>query len=188
METIAKSSVWTFWPRQPKKVEEFATKHIPTYEERPVETIFLGKVENGVQMKNRSRSDWTSVIEKWSMPVDSAGKAYAYSQEEYLTEISKAKFGLCLAGYGNKCNREIEYFALGTVPICAPEVDMRFYLNPPKEGLHYLRVRDASEVKNVVSTISPEKWAEMSRACRDWWLENASAEGMFRLTLSASRR
>jgi len=188
METIAKSSVWTFWPRQPKKVEEFATKHIPTYEERPIETIFLGKVENGVQMKNRSRSDWASTIEKWSMPVDSAGKAYAYSQEEYLTEISKAKFGLCLAGYGNKCNREIEYFALGTVPICAPEVDMRFYLNPPKEGLHYLRVRDASEVKNVVSTISPEKWAEMSRACRDWWLENASAEGMFRLTLSASRR
>jgi hypothetical protein len=84
-------------------------------------------VENGVQMKNRPLA-WQPHVQKWSMPLDSTGQAYPYTQDEYLQEISKARFGLCLAGYGNKCNRDIEYFATGTVPLCAPEVDMKYYL------------------------------------------------------------
>ena len=179
-----KSSTWTFWPRSPRKIEEFVKQHIPTYEERTTETIFLGKVENGVQMKNRPLS-WQPAIQKWSMPLDSTGQAYPFTQDEYLQEISKARFGLCLAGYGNKCNRDIEYFATGTVPICSPEVDMKYYLNPPKEGVHYLRVTAPEDIKPLIEKISTEAWQKMSKACRDWWLENASAEGMFRLTMAA---
>lgn len=186
LELFKKSSTWTFWPRSPRKIEEFVKQHIPTYTERTTETIFLGKVENGVQMKNRPLA-WQPHVQKWSMPLDSTGQAYPYTQDEYLQEISKARFGLCLAGYGNKCNRDIEYFATGTVPLCAPEVDMKYYINPPKEGVHYLRVATPEDIKPTIEKISKEVWQEMSKACRDWWLENASAEGMFRLTMAASR-
>ena len=148
---VNKSSTWTFWPRSPRKVEEFVKQH----------------------------------IQKWSMPLDSTGQAYPFTQDEYLQEISKARFGLCLAGYGNKCNRDIEYFATGTGPICSPEVDMKYYLNPPKEGVHYLRVTAPEDIKPLIEKISTEAWQKMSKACRDWWLENASAEGMFRLTMAA---
>jgi len=122
------------------------------------------------------------------MPLDSTGQAYPFSQDEYLLEVSKSRFGLCLAGYGNKCNREIEYFALGTVPICAPEVDMKYYINPPQEGVHFLRVTEPEDIGPMIEKISETKWKEMSFAGRQWWLENASAEGMFRLTLSASMK
>ena len=181
---MMKTRPWTFWSRSPRKVEEFVKNHIPTYQERTTTSIFLGKVENGVQMKNRSLS-WQPFIEKWSMPLDSTGQPYPFTQDEYLLEISKSRFGLCLAGYGNKCNRDIEYFATGTVPLCAPEVDMTNYINPPKEGVHFIRVQKPEDIVAAVK-ISESKWQEMSSAGRRWWLENASAEGMFRLTMAAS--
>jgi len=187
LELFRKSSMWSFWPRSPRKIEDFVKNHIPTYEERTTSTIFLGKVENGVQMKNRPLS-WQPHIQKWSMPLDSTGQAYPYTQDEYLLEVSKSRFGLCLAGYGPKCNREMEYFALGTVPICAPEVDMKYYINPPQEGVHYLRVSRPEDIATTIEKITENKWKEMSSAGRRWWLENASAEGMFRLTLSASMK
>lgn len=184
-----KNSVWSFWPRSPRKLENFLQSYvIQTYEQRKTETIFLGKVENGVQMKNRTKADWSQSIQKWSMPLDSTGKPYAYSQEEYLHELSNSRFGLALAGYGNKCNREIEYFALGVVPLCAPEVDMKYYLNPPVEGVHYLRVKGPEEIKDLVTSVSAEKWEEMSKAGRDWYAANASPEGMFRLTLEICKK
>jgi hypothetical protein len=184
-----KNSVWSFWPRSPKKLEDFLQTYvIQTYEQRKTETIFLGKVENGVQMKNRTKCDWSQSIQKWSMPLDSTGKPYVYSQEEYLLELSNSRFGLALAGYGNKCNREIEYFALGVVPLCAPEVDMKFYLNPPVEGVHYLRVKGPEEIKDIVAKTSAEKWQEMSKAGLLWYAANASPEGMFRLTLEICKK
>jgi len=181
---MMKTRPWTFWPRCPRKVEDFVKNHIPTYEERTTTSIFLGKVENGVQMKNRPLS-WQPFIEKWSMPLDSTGQPYPFTQDEYLLEISKSRFGLCLAGYGNKCNRDIEYFATGTVPLCSPEVDMKSYMNPPKEGVHFIRVQKPEDITAAIK-ISESKWQEMSSAGRRWWLENASAEGMFRLTMAAS--
>jgi hypothetical protein len=179
-----KSSVWSFWPRSPRKIEEFSARPLLKWEDRQYKSIFLGKVENGIQMRMRSKSDWQAVIEKWSMPVDSTGMPYAYTQEEYLQEVSNSRFGLALAGYGNKCNREIEYFALGTVPVCSPEVDLQYYLNPPKEGVHFLRVKSAEEIKPLIDSITEEKWNKMSQAGFTWWKENASAEGMFRLTMA----
>ena len=36
--------------------------------------------------------------------------------DEYLNLLKQSKFGLCLRGFGGKCNREIELMGLGTVP------------------------------------------------------------------------
>ena len=96
--------------------------------------------------------------------------------------LRKARFGLCLPGFGTKCNREMEYFALGVVPIATPDVDFTNYLVPPKEGVHYFRAKTPADVKRIVAETTPEKWEEMSAAGNAWWLQNSSAEGLFRLT------
>jgi hypothetical protein len=88
-----------------------------------------------------------------------------------------------MAGYGPKCNREVECMALGTVPVVAPQVDMDKYADPPKEGVHYIRLTttDSKDVPAKLA-ITDEKWLEMSKACHEWWLKNASAEGIWNLT------
>ena len=73
--------------------------------------------------------------------------------------------------------------ALGTVPVVAPDVDMENYVNPPQEGVHYLRLKtfDPEEAKIAVH-MSDEKWKEMSMASHSWWKVNASAMGLWNLT------
>jgi hypothetical protein len=107
---------------------------------------------------------------------------YKYTQTEYLEQLATSKFGLCLAGYGKKCHREVECMAMGCVPLCAPDVDMESYANPPQEGVHYIRVHSPEDLSTKVRSISEEQWVTMSAACRQWWQENASAEGSWNLT------
>jgi hypothetical protein len=111
-----------------------------------------------------------------------ADKQYHFTQKEYLEGLALARFGLCLAGFGRKCHREIECMAMGCVPIVDKKVDMTFYANPPVEGVHYLRVNGPEEVAVKVAETSAERWATMSHACKKWWKENASCEGFFALT------
>jgi hypothetical protein len=177
-----KQSVWGFWPRSPRSLEAHVAEGIPGWSERPVASLFLGRVENGVQKKHRCDMDWAGAVERFSMPLDSTGAAYPFTQTEYLTQLTGAKFGLCLAGYGKKCNREIEYMACGTVPLVAPDVDMTHYLVAPKEGVHYFRVHSPADVQRLVESTSQETWEAMSRACHKWWRHYASCEGLFRLT------
>jgi hypothetical protein len=179
-----KQSVWGFWPRSPRAIEALVARgeQCRGFNTRKIKSLFLGKIENGVQMKARTTQDWSASVELFSMPVDSTGKPYPYTQTEYLDKLCNARFGLCLPGFGPKCNREIEYFACGCVPIVTPGVDMKGYLVPPKEGVHYLRAETPEQVSKLISSTSAEKWMEMSAAGRDWWRTYASAEGLFRLT------
>ena len=181
---LLRQSTWCFWPRSPKAVEHIANRleNVRSYESRPIASLFLGKVENGVQRTNRLSRDWSSSVELFSMPVDPYGKPYPYSQKEYLEKLCNARFGLCLPGFGNKCNREIEYFACGCVPIITDGVDMKHYLAPPREGVHYFKASSPEEVSRIVKETSIEQWTAMSMAGREWWYTFASAEGLFRLT------
>jgi hypothetical protein len=181
-EHVLRQSIWSFWPRSPKLLEDHLKDvGVLALNDRSVQSIFLGKVENGVQQKHRCKVDWSKAVTEFSMPV-SAAAPYPYTQPEYLARIGKAKFGLCLPGYGFKCNREIEYFAVGTVPIVAPDVDVSNYLVPPIEGVHYFRAATPEQVQTIVENTSDETWERMSAAGHTWWRENASAEGLFRLT------
>ena len=181
-EHAMRQSAWSFWPRSPKAVEQHLKDvGVLALKDRSIQSIFLGKVENGVQQKHRCAVDWSKSVAEFSMPV-SAATPYPYTQSEYLSKIGRAKFGLCLPGYGLKCNREIEYFAVGTVPIVAPDVDMSNYLVPPIEGVHYFRAATPEQVQKIVEATSGETWERMSAAGHIWWRENASAEGLFRLT------
>ena len=172
-------SRWSYWPRYPHLVETVRPR---PWNDRPIRSLFLGRIENGVQQKHRSGADWKSAIELFECPIDSSGGSYKYTPAEYLQKLCNAKFGLCLAGYGAKCHREIEYYACGTVPIATPDCDMTGYLDPPVEGVHFLRASTPADVIRIVETTSRSTWERLSIAGRLWWKVNASAEGLFRLT------
>ena len=173
---------WSFWPRRPLLVEGLVEQGIPlrSWEARSKTLVFYGRSENSVQKGHRTQANWSSVCDDF---VHGEGSGpYPYSHTEYLELLSKARFGLCLAGYGFKCHREIECMAMGCVPLASPEVDMTHYAEPPVEGLHYLRVVDPLSAKAALEKITPERWMVMSVACRDWWKRNCSVEGMWKLT------
>ena len=171
---------WTFWPRRPRLVEELAPLGSTPFAERSQTLVFYGRSENAVQKGNRVKEDWSTACSEF-VHIDGE-KKYPYTHEEYLKRLAGAKFGLCLAGFGKKCHREIECMAMGCVPVVAPEVDMT-YADPPEEGVHYFRVSSAAEAKKIAET-PEERWVAMSAACRAWWQRNASAEGAWKLTES----
>jgi hypothetical protein len=174
---------WFFWPRRPKLVEEVVAQGLPqtSWSERSKVLVFYGKIENKVQEKRRKAYDWSSVCDDYQM-VSGESTPYKFTQKEYLENLTKAKFGLCLAGFGKKCHREVECMAMGCVPVVTMDVDMDSYANPPEEGVHYIRVAKPEEIEEKVKSLSEEKWAAMSAACTKWWRENASAEGSWILT------
>lgn len=179
---------WSFWPRRPELVEQLVAEGLPakSFEAREKTLVFYGRSENAVQRKRRTGADWASACDDFAHEIAVTDK-YKYTHAEYLSRLASAKYGLCLAGFGNKCHREIECMAMGCVPVVAPEVDMTNYAEPPEEGLHYFRVSTPEEAKAVTATTA-ERWTVMSAACRDWWKRNASAEGMWELTKKMASR
>ena len=177
-------SSWIMWARSPRKLEERIQKGIVSYSERTTLSIFLGKIENPTQQAGRVTQNWGKSIEEFNMPVsmgDASNTNYRYTQEEYLNKIAHSKFGLCLPGYGPKCNREIEYVGLGVVPIVVPGVDLTYH-EPWKENVHYLRVNKEEEIHEKINSISENQWNEMSNECRLWYDRNASPEGSYKTT------
>jgi hypothetical protein len=174
---------WSFWPRRPRLVEEIVQKGLPERKvsERSRGLVFYGKIENRVQEARRTAADWSRVCDEFIMP-QGADKPYQLTQLEYLERICDAKYGLCLAGFGRKCHREVECMAMGCVPVVDKEVDMKNYANPPVEGIHYIRVSGPEEIQEKLQAVSEAQWTKMSEACRVWWKENSSCEGMWTLT------
>ena len=114
----------------------------------------MGRIENNVQAAYRVQQNWKSCIQKFELV---EGKVPKYNQDEYLDMLTKSKFGLCLRGYGPKCNREIEYLGLGVVPLLAPSVDVTYW-DPLLEGIHYFRVGSPEDVSNILKTCTIERW------------------------------
>ena len=171
---------WIFWGRRPRLMEDVIKYNgIKSYDERSIESIFLGKVENDVQLGRRTNIDWTNSTSIFEMPIRGE---YKYSQKEYLELVSNSRYGLCLAGYGKKCNREIELMSMGVIPIITEGVDITYY-NPLIEGIHYLRVNTPQDIPILINSISKQKWEYMSRAILQWYEENCSIKGSFDTTM-----
>ena len=178
-----KSSSWIFWGRRPSLMESLKSERVP-FEDRSIESIFLGKVENHVQKKKRTSVNWEGSVDIFEMPIMGT---YRYTQEEYLKLLAKSKYGLCLSGYGPKCNREIELLCMGVVPIITPLVDLTYY-NILEEGRHYIRVDNPRDVKDILSAITRDHWKEMSNNCIEWYEKNASINGSFNTTIEILER
>ena len=172
---------WFFWPRRPELVEELAVVR-KGFHERKEGIVFYGKTENRVQAKRRQVHDWSSACSPGDWFMASADEAYPFTQKQYLEKLSEARFGLCLAGYGLKCHREVECMAMGCVPLVAPECDMDSYAEPPVEGVHYIRVSSPEQAKRVASEMDEATWESMSASAHAWWKRCCSCEGSFALT------
>lgn len=161
---------WIFWPRRPMILEKTLNQGRLSYDERPIESIFIGNFENSVQAKYRNTNeDWETVLSEYHC---TAGHTHKFTQEQYLEKLRTSRYGLCLRGFGSKCHREVELMAFGTVPVITPEVSIQSYYDPPVEGVHYLRVNSPEEFKKVVSVIPKEKWESMSKSCWEWFQRN----------------
>ena len=79
---------WIFWSRHPRKLEAEIERGILSYNERETVSIFLGKIENNIQLNARTEmGDWSTCIEEFNMPVVMGNvNYYPYTQEEYLVK------------------------------------------------------------------------------------------------------
>jgi len=168
---------WIFWGRRPELLEAMTPVAL---EDRKFGLVFYGKCENAVQLKRR-KGEWQDVCDHFSMAI--GNEPYKMSQADYLKMLGFARWGLCLPGYGYKCNREIECLGLGTVPVCTKDVDMNGYYEPLIEGVHYIRIRNPKDWVEPADDV----WTRMSKAGREWWDRNASCAGSWTRTLELTR-
>ena len=169
---------WIFWPRRPFIMEKLLENNkIKYYNERTIESIFIGNIENNVQNQYRnSNYNWENVLHVYHC---TQGTQHKFSQEEYLQQLANAKYGLCLRGYGSKCHREVELMGLGTVPIITETVCIDSYMDPPEENIHYIRCNNPENLKTILSNISQEKWETMSNNCYNWYQKNVHSKNSF---------
>ncbi len=172
---------WIFWPRRPMIVEKVLKQPLLSYDERSIESIFIGNFENNVQEKYRKDLGWEKVLSEYHC---TKGQQHKFTQEEYLNKLSRSKFGLSLRGYGSKCHREVELMAFGTIPLITPDVNVDFYIEPLIENKHYIKVNSPDELKSKIS-ISKEKWIEMSNNCHLWYMRNVHSENSWNTTISS---
>ncbi len=173
---------WIYWPRHPRKLEIKIKNGIKAWDDRNIESIFLGKVENQIQFGNRTKFNWAASIEEFNMPIKMGDSFnWTYTQDEYLEKVCNSKFGLCLPGYGPKCNREIEYLGLGVVPLISEGVCTTFH-DPLIENKHFLRVSTPEHLKEVIKNCSKSQWEFLSYYGKEWYERNCSRLGSFNTT------
>jgi hypothetical protein len=176
-----KAKPWIFWPREPRLLEEMSQVSRKSYEDRKDTMVFYGRIENADQGQWRQDiSGWKMACAKFSM--QQGKEPYILKPREYLEALQNAKYGLCIRGFGPKCNREIELLALGTVPVVTSGVDIYNYAEPLIDGTHVLCVSDHQDAMEKICKISEEKWLEMSEAGFQWWKRNCSIEGSWATT------
>ena len=166
---------WIFWGRRPSILEK-ELNHNTTKE---YDVIFIGNIENAKQEFHRP-DKWGDACDKFIM---TKGEKHPLTQEEYLDEMKKAKYGLCLRGYGAKTHREIECMALGVVPIMTKESAQHSYMSPLIEGKHYILVSQPQEIKDKIKNITHSQYIQMSQDCKDYYLENCHSRNVLKLML-----
>ena len=162
---------WIFWPRKPMLLEKILKEYnVLSFEQRSIESIFIGNFENNVQEKYRKTNvSWENVLSEYHC---TKGSEHKFTHKEYLLKLRESKYGLCLRGYGSKCHREVELMAFGTVPVVTPEVSVESYMNPLIEDIHYIKVKSPEELKEKIENINIEQWKQMSSACYEWYQRN----------------
>jgi len=165
---------WIFWPRKPMLMEKILKENkILNYDERTIESIFIGNIENSVQNVFRKDTSWKDVLTEYYC---TQGQKHLFSHNEYLMKLRNSKYGLCLRGYGSKCHREVELMALGTVPIITENVSITSYLEPLIENTHYLKAKNPEDFKDKINNVTQEQWNSMSKSCYEWYQRNVHSD------------
>ena len=174
-----KTKPWIFWPRRPEVYEKYIENNgSKKYDERKHTISFIGNVENQVQHRYRYGGDWETIVDNYHR---TQGRVHKFTQEEYIEEMANSKYGLCLRGYGKKCHREVELMGLGTVLLVTKDVNVDSYINPLVEGKHYIRIDNINDWKEP----NKEKWEEMSKNCREWYMNNIHSSNSWKVTIES---
>jgi hypothetical protein len=175
------NSSWIFWARHPELLNNYITNNLlKTYNERYINSIFIGNIENNIQEQYRS-NQWCKYIDFFEMTNNIDGK-YKYTHQNYLHLLSFSKYGLCIRGFGTKCNREIEYLALGVVPLITSEISIEYY-NKLIENIHYIKINSYEDILKL-DNITEEQWNIMSTNCIEWYNDNCSILGSYETTIN----
>lgn len=172
---------WIFWPRRPMILEKLLEQPTLSYNERPIQTIFIGNYENSTQEKYRNNNNWSDVITEFHC---TSGNKHKFKQQEYLSKLRTSKFGLCLRGYGSKCHREVELMAFGTVPLLTADVSVD-YINSLQENIHYIKVNSPDDLKVKVDNILESEWKILSDNCIKWYKTNVHSANSWNTTISS---
>jgi hypothetical protein len=174
---------WIFWPRKPMLLEKILKIHgTLQYDDRQINSIFIGNIENSVQEKYRNTDVlWQDAISEYHC---TSGTEHKFTPEEYLMKLRNSKYGLCLRGYGSKCHREVELMAFGTVPLIADGVSVDSYMEPLIENIHYLKVSSPDEIKTKTDAITYEQWVNMSKSCYEWYQRNVHSKNAWNHMIS----
>ena len=163
---------WIFWPWQSRVFDK--KKHELRNAKKELQCGFIGTPTN--HHRNSVASYWSQICNRWHL----GGKI---SHEDYLTQCSKLKFGLCLPGVGPKCLRDVEYMGMGVIPVIMDRAAVDTYYNPPVENEHYIFVENVEEAFLKFESITEQEMESMSNACIEWFEENCSVEGSFKTTM-----
>ncbi len=169
-----KSKKWIFWPKHPRIMDE------KKKELREITKQFkCGFIGTPINLERNSTAQyWSQACDLWHF----GGKI---DHLQYLENCARMLFGLCLTGVGPKCLRDIEYMAMGVVPIVVNRSAIEFYHNPPIEDEHYIfadNINDLTvKIDNLLSNTNKIK--SMSSACIDWFETNCSIHGSFKTTM-----
>jgi hypothetical protein len=180
--TTDKCKPWIYFPKSPRMIDNIRKKNLLNYKNRTIESIFLGRIENKTQGKNRNKNYWNNAnLEIFYCAELNKNENYLYSKEKYLEKLSHSKFGLCLPGFGPKCHREVELIGMGAIPIFTPGVDNTYH-EPLIENMHYIYASCPEEIIPKIKSISQEKWTEMHILGQEWYERNISIKGSFLTT------
>jgi hypothetical protein len=173
---------WIFWPRWPNVFEQYRQCKALPLERRDIQCFFAGSYENFAQRQYRPLNYWRACCDFFDASGSRKGTvSQHYTNREYARVLRRARYGLCLRGYGPKCHREVECMALGTVPIFTPGVSVHYY-DAPRLGIHYLFAETPEQVRDVMARTSSDQWRDMSEAGREWYRRNVSPQGAFETT------
>lgn len=171
------------WARRPRLLEAMT----PSSGRRSKNIVFYGHIETARHFRARSSkatgTDWSTACEDFAMPV---GSKYEYTQTEYLNRIKDSYYGLCLPGHGPKTNREVEYMALGVIPIFVGGAKPSYGL---KKGKHYFEATTPEEVAATSKQAQTSSMASMdlnvmSKNCRSFYEDNWSPLSAWKLLQS----
>lgn len=175
------NSYWTFWPMIPSRQELFA-RSLLSYDQRDIRLIWIGSYENHVQRGFRPVKWWSGATDFCSY-----GPRKEYTHNQYLRITRRARYGLCLRGYGPKCCRDMELMSLGVVPVFTNGCSLSYY-NRLQEGTHYFYAGTPSDAYRITSETTREQWERMSNSCLEWYRNNVSTPGSFNTTMEIINR
>lgn len=166
-----------YWARNPV-LAELESSHWHSYNQRPILSSFIGRIENQTQALYRSGLGYEDVISDYALL--SAGEQYPFSSNEYYDRLLRTKFSICPRGYGPKTHREIESFATGAVVLMnSSNHDFQNYYEPLIPFKHFVPYESASDIPRIIGEISPTDWEYISKNALSWYYRNCSFEGSF---------